>query len=39
VADHARESDMAEVVRRALDRLPHGHGEKHGVTGGGEAAH
>ena len=22
VADHARESDMAEVVRRALDRLP-----------------
>src|SRR6185437_734595 len=23
VADHARESDMAEVVRRALDRLPH----------------
>jgi RNA polymerase sigma factor (sigma-70 family) len=23
VADHARESDTAEVVRRALDRLPH----------------
>jgi RNA polymerase sigma factor (sigma-70 family) len=22
VADHVRESDMAEVVRRALDRLP-----------------
>jgi RNA polymerase sigma-70 factor (sigma-E family) len=22
VADHARESDMAEVIRRALDRLP-----------------
>src|SRR5690242_2945689 len=22
IADHARESDMAEVVRRALDRLP-----------------
>jgi RNA polymerase sigma factor (sigma-70 family) len=66
VADHAWGSDMAEVVRQALDRLPQRmrtavmlryfedmtepeiasalgisleHGEEHGVTDGGEAAH